>query len=160
MKKILELQQSPSEWCKWNTEIWFQMNNHLGSSYQVKIFGSQDWRHLWRWSMIEKFIELQSLSQRCKQNTEVWFKMNNHLRLSYQVQAFGWHAWTHLLRRSNSFKNFPEFSSHDEGLRKTLEKTEYDTRTYLFLLLSNLHWVMRIQRYNLKTSLSIQVAFA
>lgn len=63
--------------------------------------------------------------------------MNNHLRLSYQVQTFGSHAWTHLLRRSNSLKNFPEFSSPDEGLRKKLEKTEYDTRTYLFLLIES-----------------------
>lgn len=60
--------------------------------------------------------------------------MNNHLRLSYQVQAFGSHAWTHLLKRSNILKNFPEFSSPDEGLRKELEKTEYDTRSYLFIL--------------------------
>lgn len=33
--------------------------------------------------------------------------------------------------------NFPEFSSPDEGLRKKLEKTEYDTRTYLFLVLKS-----------------------
>lgn len=63
--------------------------------------------------------------------------MKNHLRLTYQVQAFGSHACTHLLRKSNIFKNFPEISSPDEGLRKKLEKTEYDTRTYLFLLLKS-----------------------